>query len=115
MKRATTVFILLFALLGITGFANAGGGCCSIPVSASTTRTPAAAKVATLRIDGMTCGACATAVKQVLKNLNGVKDAHLSFAEKKGVVTYDPAKVTPEEIAKAVTEKLPAYKATVIK
>ena len=75
----------------------------------------AAEKLTTLRIEGMTCGSCATAVKHVLKNVDGVKKAHVSYAEKNAVVTYDAAKVTPEKIARAVTEKLPTYKATVIK
>ena len=114
MKKATAVLILLFALFGLSGFASAGGGCCAIPASAATTKTAAARNV-TLHIDGMTCGSCAIAVKQVLKAVTGVRNVQVSFAEKKGVVTYDPAKVTPEKIANAVTEKLPTYKATVIK
>ena len=68
-----------------------------------------------LHIDGMTCGSCATAVRQVLRKVDGVKDAHVSYQQKQGVVTYDPTKVTPEKIAHAVTEKLPTYKATVVK
>lgn len=114
MKRATAVFILLFALLGLSGFASAGGGCCAIPVSTSSTRATAEKSV-TLHIDGMTCGSCATAVRQVLKNVAGVKTAQVSLAGKKGVVTYDPTKVTPEKIANAVAQKLPTYKATIIK
>ena len=68
-----------------------------------------------LHIDGMTCGSCATAVRQVLRKVDGVKDARVSYQQKQGVVTYDPTKVTPEKIAHAVTEKLPTYKATVVK
>ena len=68
-----------------------------------------------LHIDGMTCGSCATAVRQVLRKVDGVKDARVSYQQKQGVVTYDPTKVTPEKIAHAVREKLPTYKATVVK
>ena len=71
--------------------------------------------LAILHIDGMTCGSCATAVKQVLKKVDGVKDARVSYEEKKAVVTYDAAKVTAERIAGTVSEKLPTYKATVMK
>ena len=71
--------------------------------------------LAILHIDGMTCGACATAVKQVLEKVDGVKDARVSYEEKKAVVTYDAAKVTADMIARTVSEKLPTYKATVMK
>ena len=71
--------------------------------------------VAVLHIDGMSCGSCATAVKRVITKVDGVKDARVSYAEKKAVVTYDPAKVPPQKIATAVSEKLPTYKATVEK
>ena len=63
----------------------------------------------------MTCGACATAVKQVLRKVDGVKNARVSLEEKNAVVTYDAAKVTPEKLANAVTKALPTYKATVVK
>ncbi len=71
--------------------------------------------LAILHIDGMTCGSCAMAVKQVLKKVDGVKDARVSYEEKKAMVTYDAAKVTAEGIARTVSEKLPTYKATVMK
>ena len=74
-----------------------------------------AGALAIFHIEGMTCGSCATAVKQVIKKVDGVKDARVSYAEKRAVVTYDPEKVTPEKIAHAVSEKLPTYKATVEK
>lgn len=114
MKKALVVLAIIAAALGF-GLVATGAypGCCLIP-QASAAAT-AAAKVTTLHIEGMTCGSCATAVKHVLKGVEGVKDAQVSFEEKKGVVTYDPAKVTPQKIANAVEEKLPAYKATVVK
>ncbi len=114
MKKALVVLAIIAAALGLGLVAGgASPGCCLIP-QASAAAT-AMAKVTTLHIEGMSCGACATAVKRVLKGVDGVKDAQVSFKEKKGVVTYDPAKVTPEKIAHAVAEKLPTYKATVAK
>ncbi len=64
-------------------------------------------------IEGMTCGACATSVKIVLGKIEGVSAARVSHEEKSAVVTYDPAKVTPQQLADTVNEKLP-YKATVV-
>ncbi len=70
--------------------------------------------VTTLHIEGMTCGSCATAVRHVIKKIEGVKDAKVSYQDKKAVVTYDASKVTPQKIAGAITAALP-YKVTVEK
>src|SRR5262249_20097407 len=71
------------------------------------------AKTATLGIEGMTCGGCAASVKIVLKKLDGVSSAAVSFGEKRATVTYDPAKVTPQQMADTINAKLP-YKAKVL-
>lgn len=65
-----------------------------------------------LHIEGMTCGGCATAVKLVLQKTPGVSASSVSYEEKRAVVTYDPAKTTPEKIAKAVASAL-SYDVTV--
>jgi copper chaperone CopZ len=70
-------------------------------------------KTATLDIQGMTCGACTASVRVVLKKLDGVSEAKVSFEEKKAVVAYDPAKVTPQKMADAINAKLP-YKAKAV-
>jgi copper chaperone CopZ len=75
----------------------------------------AAVSTTTLHIEGMTCGSCATAVKHVLKEVDGVSDASVSYKEKQAVVTYNPKIVTPEQIARSVGEKLAGYQATVAK
>lgn len=113
MKTFTTIALIVLAAIAVGIFATGGPGCCFIPQASAATAARAA--VTTFHIDGMTCGSCATAVRHVLETVNGVKDAHVSFEEKKAVVTYDPAKVTAEEIARTVSEKLPTYKATVAK
>lgn len=99
-----------------SGLYAGGSACCVIPqraAAAAAAKSPT--RVATLHIEGMTCGACATAVKHVLSKVDGVRNAEVSFEEKKGVVSYDAAKVSPEQIARAIQEKLPTYKATVVK
>lgn len=71
------------------------------------------ARIATLDVEGMTCGACSTSVRVVLKKLHGVSDATVLFEEKRAVVHYDPAKVTPEKMVETIQAKLP-YKAKVV-
>jgi mercuric transport protein len=62
----------------------------------------AEAKTVELAVEGMTCAACTFAVKAALKKLDGVDNAKVSFREKKAVVTYDPDRVTPEDMVSAV-------------
>ncbi|HVT02460.1 MAG TPA: heavy-metal-associated domain-containing protein [Thermoanaerobaculia bacterium] len=113
-KNLLVILITITAALGVAGFASAGTGSCAIPQRTAAAST-ASQKVATLHIDGMTCGSCATAVKHVLTSMNGVKAATVSYEKKSAVVTYEPAKVTPDKLALAIEQKLPTYKARVIK
>ena len=113
--RMTPLLVIVLAAAGFTLFANADSGCCAIARPRSPAAPSVSGRVTTLHIEGMTCGACATAVKQVLRKVDGVKDARVSLEEKSAVVTYDAAKVTPEKIARAVEDSLPTYRATVVK
>lgn len=64
---------------------------------------------AIFRVEGMTCGSCAIAVKHVLTNIDGVADARVSYEENKAVVSFDATRVRPEQIIRAFEEKLPSY------
>lgn len=114
MKNILAAVAIIIAAFGVASFASAGGGCCAIP-QRSVSTDAAAEKVVSLHIEGMICGSCEIAVKRVLTKVEGVKAATVSYEKKSAVVTYEPAKVTPETIARAVEEKLPTYKVTVAK
>jgi len=115
MLKSLVIALAAAGIIG-SGLYAASAGCCVIPQrTAAATAAKSQARVATLHIEGMTCGSCATAVRRVLSKIDGVKDAQVSFEEKKGVVTYDAARVNPEKIVHAIEEKLPPYKATVVK
>ncbi len=73
-------------------------------------RQAPATRVVALKIDGMTCGGCVYGVKKVLTRLNGVSKAVVRYETKSAVVTFDPARVTVEQMVKAI-ETL-GYKAT---
>jgi mercuric ion binding protein len=70
-----------------------------------------AVKVVALKIEGMTCGGCVFGVKKVLTRLNGVSKAVVSYETRSAVVTFDPAKVTVDQMVVAI--KTLGYKATV--
>ncbi|HEX5581723.1 MAG TPA: heavy-metal-associated domain-containing protein [Gemmatimonadaceae bacterium] len=56
----------------------------------------------TLKIDGMSCGHCVSAVKKALEGLDGV--AVESVAVGSATVEYDPAVASPEAIVEAVND-----------
>lgn len=111
MKRFAWVLIVSAALAAVVTLTSTLP-CCSITGRAYAEEKPNPA-TARLRIEGMTCGGCATSVKIVLGKIEGVSAARVSYEEKSAVVTFDPAKVTPQQLADTVNEKLP-YKATVV-
>jgi mercuric ion binding protein len=85
------------------------------PVAASATPAIAPAvepKNVTLRVEGMTCGGCAIGVRKVLTRLEGVRKAEVSYEKRRAIVTYDPAKVTVQQMIAAI--KTLGYKATVV-
>ena len=61
-------------------------------------------KVIELKIEGMTCAACAKAVERVGKKLEGVESISVNIATDKANVIYNPAKVKLSQI-KAAIEK----------
>ncbi|HHV64459.1 MAG TPA: heavy metal translocating P-type ATPase [Peptococcaceae bacterium] len=63
----------------------------------------------TLRIDGMTCAACAKAVERAVRKLEGVTEASVNFATEKLNITYEPSQIRLSEIRKAVEKA--GYKA----
>ncbi|WP_186430757.1 heavy metal translocating P-type ATPase [Clostridium sp. BSD9I1] len=62
-----------------------------------------------LKIEGMTCAACAKAVERASKKLQGVTDANVNFATEKLNVSFDEAKVSIEDIQAAIEKA--GYKA----
>ena len=55
----------------------------------------------TIAIQGMSCGHCVAAVKGALGQLDGVQVEEVKVGS--ATVAYDPAAVTPERIAQAVS------------
>ena len=93
-----------------------GGVATATAVGAESTQTkPAeATKVFTMKVSGMTCSGCEAAVKIAAKQIDGVKDAKASYANRTAEITYDSAKTSPEAVAKAIAQKT-GYKTEVAK
>jgi P-type Cu+ transporter len=59
-------------------------------------------KTESLKINGMTCAACAQASERAVKKLAGVEEAAVNFATEKLLVKFEDGKLTIEEIKAAV-------------
>jgi P-type Cu+ transporter len=56
-----------------------------------------------LPIEGMTCSSCAGRVEKSLNGLDGV-EATVNFATERATVSFDPARVAPENLVEAVED-----------
>ena len=55
-----------------------------------------------LRVEGMDCEGCAKSVTRMLSGVRGVESVHVSLAEARARVTYDPAQSGPADFKRAV-------------
>ena len=58
----------------------------------------------TLDVKGMHCATCPLTVKVVLKKQPGVDDVKMDADKHTAEVKFDPAKTSPEQLARVVTE-----------
>lgn len=63
-----------------------------------------------LDVKGMHCTGCASGIEAMLKRVDGVTKAQVSFEDRVATVSYDPTKATSEKIIETI-EKM-GYKAT---
>jgi copper chaperone CopZ len=66
---------------------------------------PKTGDVCVLKVSGMACGACAATVEKAAMRIDGVTAAKVSQPKGTAEITYDPAKTTPDAIAKIISEK----------
>lgn len=101
----TTVVVLALAAFpyysaAVADFLLSDGSSTAVP---ATPVQPALAK-ASLRIEGMDCAACATAVENKLKAVHGVRDAKVSFEKGLAEIQYESGTASPAELERAVQE-----------
>ena len=56
-----------------------------------------------LKIDGMSCGHCVSAVDKALKGVNGVQVEQVAIGS--ATVSYDPATTSTDRIAQAIADE----------
>jgi len=67
----------------------------------------------TLKVEGMTCEACTTAIQKELAKVPGVRQASVRYADGQAVVTFDPASPPSQNALLEAVEKA-GYKATLV-
>lgn len=65
--------------------------------------TQAELRTASFMVDNMTCATCPITVRTAMSRVDGVRSVEVDFATKRATVSYDPARATPEAIARAST------------
>ncbi len=61
-----------------------------------------AARTSTFAVTGMHCGSCGMLIDDVVEDLTGVESSATSVRRGKTVVTYDPTRASPADIATAI-------------
>lgn len=59
----------------------------------------------TIAVEGMTCGACTSAVEGGFNNVTGVRNFSISLLSERAVIEHDPSIVKPEQIAEIIEDK----------
>lgn len=66
----------------------------------------------TFAIEGMTCGACTSAVEGGFKGVDSILKFNISLLAERAVITYDETKISPEEIAEIIEDR--GFDATIL-
>jgi copper chaperone CopZ len=97
-ERAVSLLTLIIASVIVMAFAglNVPGSPPAIPIASANLQR------VVVPVEGMTCVTCEIAVRNALKQVNGVASAQVSVATKNATGDYDPAKTNPEQLVSAI-------------
>lgn len=64
-----------------------------------------ASSTTTVSIEGMTCGACTSAVESGFKDIAGLIQFNISLLAERAVIVHDPVQLTPDQIAQIIEDR----------
>ena len=67
--------------------------------------TPAHMATTTVKVDGMTCGACTSAVEAGFKGVDGVGTVSVSLVMGRAVIQHDPLQLPAEKVAEIIEDR----------
>ncbi len=97
----TSLLLLALAACGSAPGTHASSTSAESPAP---TAAQAAVRTVTLAVDGMTCASCSLTVRAAAGKLDGVQEVKVDVDAGRAVVTYDPAKGAPEQVAARISE-----------
>mgnify|MGYP002622540649 CR=1 FL=1 len=68
-------------------------------------QTGTMAATTTVAIEGMTCGACTSAVEEGFRKVDGMLRFNISLLAERAVITHDPAKLSAEKIVEIIEDR----------
>ncbi|KAI4258053.1 MAG: hypothetical protein LQ352_001374 [Teloschistes flavicans] len=68
--------------------------------------------ITTLKVEGMTCGACESGIRGGFKDVSGLKAMSISFLTGRADVEHDPSILAPEAIAEIIEDR--GFDATIV-
>src|SRR3954467_15785739 len=71
---------------------------------AITNSTKAYMATTTLKIEGMTCGACTSAVEGAFKDVPGIGLFSISLLSERAVIKHNPDIISPEELVETIQD-----------
>lgn len=72
---------------------------------AAATSTKTNQAITTVGIEGMTCGACTSAVESGFKDVEGMMKFNISLLAERAVITHDPSKLPAEKIVEIIEDR----------
>jgi copper chaperone CopZ len=96
------VFKLITSLAVLSALALDAGCSRSTTAEGSSSEEQRPVSTVAITIEGMTCASCSVAVRTALKRLAGVRGARVSSDDKRAVVEYEPATVSPQRLVDVV-------------
>ncbi|KAI5253950.1 heavy metal translocatin [Aureobasidium subglaciale] len=66
----------------------------------------------TLKVEGMTCGACTSAVESGFKDVDGVGSVSVSLVMERAVIMHDATKISPDQLRETIEDR--GFDATVL-
>jgi copper ion binding protein len=95
IKGQSFLISLCFAITSMTSG-------CAASDHPSAVRTASNIAEANIAIEGMSCASCVARIKSKVRSLAGVKTVEVSLETRRAKVSYDPQKITVDEIRKQI-------------
>ncbi|KAJ8105291.1 hypothetical protein OPT61_g10268 [Boeremia exigua] len=72
---------------------------------APTTGTPAHMATTTLKVEGMTCGACTSAIESGFQGVAGVGNVSISLVMERAVISHDPEVISADDVKEIIEDR----------